>query len=71
LILQPSLREDAGIFKAKGKLKVWVTNDDKKMPVKMKSKIPVGSISAELSKYKSENKIKQEEILAKEIATKK
>jgi len=70
LILQPSLREDAGIFKAKGKLKVWVTNDDKKMPVKMKSKIPVGSISAELSKYKSENKIKQEEILAKEIAAK-
>ena len=70
LILQPSLREDAGIFKAKGKLKVWVTNDDRKMPVQMKSKIPVGSISAELSKYKSENKIKQEEILAKEIAAK-
>ncbi len=51
LILQPSIREDAGIFKAKGKLKVWVTDDDKKMPVKMKSKIPVGSISAELEKY--------------------
>ena len=39
--------------KAKGKLKIWVTNDDRKMPVKMKSKIPVGSISAELSTYKS------------------
>lgn len=52
-ILEPSLREDAGIFKAKGKLKVWVTADDKKMPVKMKSKIPVGSISAELATYKS------------------
>lgn len=62
LILEPSLREDAGIFKAKGKLKVWVTNDDKKMPVKMKSKIPVGSISAELSTYKSEN------VLAKDVA---
>lgn len=68
LVLEPSIREDAGIFKAKGKLKVWVTNDDKKMPVKMKSKIPVGSISAELSRYKSEDKIKQEEeMAAKEI----
>ena len=66
LILQPMLREDAGIFKAKGKLKVWVTNDDRKMPVQMKSKIPVGSICAELSTYKTENKIKQEETIAKE-----
>ncbi len=52
LILEPSIREDAGIFKAKGKLKVWVTDDKNKMPVKMKSKIPVGSIQAELCEYK-------------------
>ena len=52
LILEPSIREDAGIFKAKGKLNVWVTNDKNKMPVKMKSKIPVGSIHAELAEYK-------------------
>ena len=51
LVLQPFVREDAGIFKAKGKLKVWVTDDENKMPVKMKSKIPVGSISAELSEF--------------------
>ena len=68
LILQPMLREDAGIFKAKGKLKVWVTNDERKMPVQMKSKIPVGSICAELSKYKTEGKIKQEEVIAKEVS---
>ncbi|MDA3792586.1 MAG: DUF3108 domain-containing protein [Elusimicrobia bacterium] len=43
----PELREE-GIFKAKGKLKVWLTADDKKIPVLMKSKIPVGSISAVL-----------------------
>ena len=65
LILEPSLREDAGLFKANGKLKVWVTNDDKKMPVKMKSKIPVGSISAELATYKIDSKT-EEDFLAKE-----
>ncbi|MBR3655109.1 MAG: DUF3108 domain-containing protein [Elusimicrobia bacterium] len=69
LILQPMIREDAGIFKAKGKLKVWVTNDERKMPVQMRSKIPVGSICAELSTYKTENKIKQEETIAKEISS--
>ena len=69
LILQPSLREEAGIFKAKGKLKIWVTNDERKMPVKMKSKIPVGSISAELSTYKTDKKeVKQEEVVAKDVA---
>ncbi len=65
LILEPSLREDAGLFKANGKLKVWVTNDERKMPVKMKSKIPVGSISAELATYKSDSKT-EEDFLAKE-----
>ena len=65
LILEPSLREDAGLFKANGKLKVWVTNDDRKMPVKMKSKIPVGSISAELATYKSDSKL-EDDFLAKE-----
>lgn len=69
LVLEPSIRGDAGIFKAQGKLKVWVTDDANKMPVKMKSKIPVGSISAELSTYKSESKIKQEELVAKEISS--
>ena len=39
------------------------------MPVQMKSKIPVGSICAELSTYKTENNIKQEETIAKEISS--
>ena len=37
-----------GLFKAKGKLTIWVTDDARHMPVKMQSKIPVGSIKAEL-----------------------
>ena len=35
------------------------------MPVKMKSKIPVGSISAELSTYKIGNEA--QEVIAKEV----
>jgi Protein of unknown function (DUF3108) len=47
LIVEPVLKGD-GLFKAKGKLMIWVTDDAHHMPVKMESKIPVGSIKAEL-----------------------
>jgi hypothetical protein len=47
LVVEPVLKED-GLFKAKGKLTIWVTDDETHMPVKMESKIPVGSIKAEL-----------------------
>ncbi len=47
LIVEPVLKGD-GLFKSKGKLTIWVTDDDFHIPVKMQSKIPVGSIKAEL-----------------------
>ena len=47
LVLEPVLKGD-GLFKAKGKLTIWVTDDEQHIPVKMQSKIPVGSIKAEL-----------------------
>lgn len=46
------LTEDVGVFKNEGKLTVWLTDDRLKMPVLMKSKVVVGSISAELTDYK-------------------
>lgn len=50
-VVEPSIREGAGIFQAKGKLTVWLTADKYKMPVMMSSKISVGSIVAELIGY--------------------
>jgi hypothetical protein len=47
VVVEPVLKED-GLFKAKGKLWIWVTRDHRRLPVKMQSKIPVGSIKAEL-----------------------
>ncbi len=51
LVLEPVLMGEA-IFKQKGRLKVWVTNDRYKMPVLMKSKVLVGSIATVLTSYK-------------------
>lgn len=49
-VVEPSIREGSGIFEAKGKLQVWLTADEKKVPVMMRSKIAVGSVDAELTK---------------------
>jgi hypothetical protein len=54
-VVIPRLREE-GIFKAKGELWVWLTDDERKFPVKMQSKIEIGSISAVLIKKKLSKK---------------
>lgn len=41
-----------GIFQRKGDVYIWLTDDNRKMPVRMRSKIKIGSISADLIEYK-------------------
>jgi len=50
LLVEPVLRTSA-IFENVGNLFIWVTDDKYKMPVKMKSKVVIGSFTAELKKY--------------------
>jgi len=47
LVVEPVLDGD-GIFKAKGKLTIWLTDDAKRLPVLMETEIALGSIKAEL-----------------------
>jgi hypothetical protein len=51
LVVEPLL-QSAGLFKHEGKLTVWLTNDRLRLPVMMKTKVVVGSITAELTDYK-------------------
>jgi len=51
LVVQPILQA-AGVFEQKGSLTVWLTDDQKKMPVQMKSKVAIGSIITELKDYR-------------------
>lgn len=50
-VVEPLLKS-VGVFKHEGQLKVWLTDDRLRLPVLMKSKVLVGSISAELKDYK-------------------
>jgi hypothetical protein len=49
--IEPILKA-GGIFKNKGRLVIWITEDDRRMPVLMKSKVAIGSISVILHQIK-------------------
>lgn len=51
LVVEPLLQA-AGLFKHEGKLTVWLTDDRVRLPVLMKTKVVVGSITAELTDYR-------------------
>lgn len=54
IVVEPIMREE-GLFKQKGRLKVWLTDDERKIPVLMKSKALIGSINAKLKEYTIKN----------------
>ncbi len=55
ILVEPELRFD-GIMK-KGKIKVWFTNDKRRIPVKVRSKITIGSILIKLEKYRMSKEV--------------
>lgn len=54
IVVEPLARE-GGLFKSEGKVYVWLTDDDRKMPVKVSSKIAIGSIDSDLIEYRGLN----------------
>ena len=44
--------ESAGIFKSKGRIFLWFSDDHSKIPVMMKTKVLIGSITAYLKEYR-------------------
>jgi hypothetical protein len=50
VIVEPLVKE-GGLFKSDGNILIWLSNDSNRVPVKVKTKIVIGSIDAELSGY--------------------
>ncbi|HZI89271.1 MAG TPA: DUF3108 domain-containing protein [Candidatus Polarisedimenticolia bacterium] len=48
VVVEPVLKSE-GIFKSKGEMFVWLSDDDRRIPVQVKSKVPIGSISVTLT----------------------
>lgn len=48
VVVEPIMKSE-GIFKSKGDMFVWLSDDDRRIPVQVKSKVPIGSISVTLT----------------------
>ena len=51
LVIEPVLAEGTGLFVKEGRLKIWLTDDARRIPVRLKSKVAIGSVTAELESY--------------------
>ncbi|MEI6305768.1 MAG: DUF3108 domain-containing protein, partial [Deltaproteobacteria bacterium] len=47
LVVRP-VRENGATFRKSGDILIWITNDEKKVPVKFETSLPIGSVTAEL-----------------------
>jgi len=52
LKIEPKLQSE-GIFRQKGRLVIWITDDKYKIPVKMESKVIIGSVASKLVSYQT------------------
>jgi hypothetical protein len=50
VIVEPLVKE-GGLFKNEGSIIVWLTDDEVKMPVRVKTKVVVGAIDSDLTMY--------------------
>ncbi len=50
-IMVEPLVQEGGLFKSEGSIVIWLSNDELKIPVKVKTKVVIGSIDAELTGY--------------------
>jgi len=49
-LVEPLIME-GGLFKSDGRIVIYLSNDERKIPVKVSTKVPVGSINVELREY--------------------
>ena len=54
IIIEPLMKE-GGVFKSEGRVVIWLTDDERRIPVKVSTKVVVGSIDAELREYSGIN----------------
>jgi hypothetical protein len=50
IVIEPLVRE-GGLFKSDGKIFIWITDDDRKLPVRVSTRVPIGTIESELVEY--------------------
>ena len=50
IVVEPLVKE-GGLFKSEGRIVIWLTDDERKIPVRVNTKVIIGSIDTELKEY--------------------
>jgi len=50
IVVEPLVKE-GGLFKSDGRIVIWLSDDDRKLPVRVNTKVVIGSIDTELREY--------------------
>jgi hypothetical protein len=50
VVIEPLVRE-GGLIKSEGRIVVWLTDDERKIPIRVNTKVVIGSIDTELKGY--------------------
>jgi hypothetical protein len=50
IVVEPIVKE-GGLFKSEGRIVIWLTDDELKIPVRVNTKVVIGSIDSELREY--------------------
>ena len=50
VVVEPLIME-GGLFKAEGRIVIWLTDDERKIPIRVNTKVVIGSIDVELREY--------------------
>ena len=53
LVIEPQLLAGTGLFVKAGRLKIWLSDDARRVPVRMRAKVAIGSVSADLESYRN------------------
>jgi hypothetical protein len=51
--VKPELKSE-GLFQRKGDILIWLSDDDRRIPVRVETKVPVGKVVAELKEITTE-----------------
>jgi len=61
VIVEPQLVEGTGLFVREGRVQVWLTDDGRRVPVRMRSRVAVGAVSAEMERYQPSRSVPEPE----------
>lgn len=50
IVVEPLVKE-GGLFKSEGRIVVWLSDDERKIPIRVNTKVVIGSIDTELREY--------------------